>query len=141
MRTVQARIDRIERKAAEVRREDRAGDRALMSALCRAQLARQPEIAKVAAADTDPETFRHVREALAYARGDFAEAERLRALAPRDDAFDRVLAEEGGDHGRALARLTREKPPLDRAREAGLERALAAVRARAGGRGGLRNGG
>jgi hypothetical protein len=101
----------------------------LMSTICRAQVARQPEIALVTAEDADPETYRYMRETVAWARSDHAEAERLRALAPPDASTAQILAEEGGDHGRALARRLCAKSPENRrrqqTREAALKKALA----------------
>jgi hypothetical protein len=129
MRSTHARLHRLEHRIAASDTRSRDSHRMLYATLFRAQLSCQPAIAQVTADDTDPETFRYFREVLAWARSDHAEAERLRALERPDPSRARILAEEHGDHGRALARCICAKSPegqrRQQAHEAALKKAIA----------------
>ncbi|MBX3316424.1 MAG: hypothetical protein KF902_06115 [Phycisphaeraceae bacterium] len=82
MRAVRTKVTRMERAAREKADAAWQGDWLLMHRLSACQVAYTPGIERVRPEHTDPETYRDIQETLAWARGDYAEAERLHALDP-----------------------------------------------------------
>ncbi|MCW5769951.1 MAG: hypothetical protein KIT19_14845 [Phycisphaeraceae bacterium] len=82
MRSLRSRLNRIERQSQRDDAESRAQDRVLMQQICALLAHGQPGMALVKPEHTDAETYRHIQETLAWARGDFREAERLADLNP-----------------------------------------------------------
>ncbi len=82
MRSLESRLSRIEQRVRRDDAESRAHDNMLTHRICALKVAREPGLALVRPEHTDAETFRRIRETLAWARGDFQEAERLADLNP-----------------------------------------------------------
>ncbi|MBX3316696.1 MAG: hypothetical protein KF902_07520 [Phycisphaeraceae bacterium] len=82
MRAIRTKVTRMERAARVKEDAARRGDWLLNHRMCACMVARTPGIERVRPEHTDPETFRDIQETLAWARGDYAEAERLHALDP-----------------------------------------------------------
>lgn len=74
-----AKMEQTRRMESEAGRDDH---RRMMHMLNGALVAHQPVLEQVGAQHTDSETYRDIQETLAWARGDYAEAERLRDLDP-----------------------------------------------------------
>ncbi len=74
-----AKMEQARRAESEAGRDDH---RRMMHMLNGALVAHQPGLDQVRPEHTDPETYRDIQETLAWARGDYAEAERLRDLDP-----------------------------------------------------------
>ncbi|QYK48959.1 MAG: hypothetical protein KF838_03695 [Phycisphaeraceae bacterium] len=82
MRSLRSRLNRIERQSQRDDAENRAHDNMLTHRICALKAAREPGLALVRPEHTDGDTYRHIQETLAWARGDFREAERLADLNP-----------------------------------------------------------
>ncbi|MBX3361125.1 MAG: hypothetical protein KF705_06755 [Phycisphaeraceae bacterium] len=82
MRSLRSRLTRMERQSQRDDAESRAHDNMLTHRICALKAAREPGLALVRPEHTDGETYRHIQETLAWARGDFREAERLADLNP-----------------------------------------------------------
>ena len=82
MRAIRTKVTRMERARREAADASRKGDWLLNHRTCACVVAHQPGMALVRPEHTDPETYRDIQETLAWARGDYAEAERLHALDP-----------------------------------------------------------
>ncbi len=74
-----AKMEQARRVESEAGRDDH---RRMMHMLNAAMVAHQPGLEQVLPEHTDPDTFRDILETLAWARGDYAEAERLHDLDP-----------------------------------------------------------
>ena len=72
----------MERARREAAHASRKGDWLLNHRTCACLVAHTPGIERVRPEHTDPETYRGIQETLAWARGDYEEAERLHALDP-----------------------------------------------------------
>lgn len=120
-----AKMEQARRVESEAGRDDH---RRMMHLINAAMLAHTPGLEQVQPSHTDPETFRDIQETLAWALGDYAEAERLANLDP-----DKHVPPPAGTPWEEHMRLAREA--LDRTFEdAGnsIERMRAAVAAAAG---------
>lgn len=82
MRSIRTKVTRIERVKRDRAVSHRYQNRALKHQLCFCLVENTPGIARVRPEHTDPETYRDIQETLAWARGDYAEAERLADLRP-----------------------------------------------------------
>lgn len=82
MRSISGRVGKIEAARRDRRAQQEFKSYRLMQMLCRCQVRESPGIERVRREHTDPETYRDIQETLAWARGDFAEAERLADLNP-----------------------------------------------------------
>lgn len=82
MRAIRSRITRIERKRQHEASEDKTQHYKLMQLINRCPVREMPGLEWVRPEHTDLETCRDIQEKLAWARGEFAEAERLRDLDP-----------------------------------------------------------
>lgn len=102
-----AKMERARRVESEAGRDDH---RRMMHMLNAAMVAHQPGLEQVGPEHTDPETYRDIQETLAWARGDHAEAERLRDLDP-----DKYVPPPPGTPWEEQMRLAREA--LDRTTE------------------------
>lgn len=117
-----AKMEQARRVESEAGRDDH---RRMMHMLNAAMVAHQPGLEQVQPEHTDPETCRDIQETLAWARGDFAEAERLRDLDP-----DKHVPPPPGTPWEERMRLAREA--MDRTFEDagdGAERVTAAIAA------------
>jgi hypothetical protein len=108
-----AKMEQARRVESEAGRDDH---RRMMHMLNAAMVAHQPGLDQVRPEHTDPETYRDIQETLAWARGDFAEAERLRDLDP-----DKHVPPPPGTPWEEQMRLAREA--LDRCADDAHERA------------------
>lgn len=82
MRALKSKVAKIEQARQVESEAGRDDHRRMMQMLNAAMLAHEPGLEQVRPDHTDPETFREMQETLAWARGDFAEAERLGDLDP-----------------------------------------------------------
>lgn len=82
MRAIRTKVARIERAQGQARAKSDAQHHRLMHLICGALVREQAGIDNVRPEHTDPETYRDIQETLAWARGDYAEAERLADLNP-----------------------------------------------------------
>jgi hypothetical protein len=99
-----AKMEQARRVESEAGRDDH---RRMMHMLSSALVAHQQGLEQVGPEHTDPETYRDIQESLAWARGDFAEAERLRDRDP-----DKHVPPPPGTPWEEQMRLAREA--LDR---------------------------
>ncbi len=128
MRSLRSRLTRMEERAKRDENASRAHDRLLSHRIGALIVFKEPGLAQVRPEHTDGETYRRIQETLAWARGDFREAERLADLDP-----NKPVAPPPGTSWEEQMRLAREA--LDATfREAGdeTERVNAAVRAATG---------
>ena len=107
MRSIRTKVTRIERAKRDRAVSHRYQNRALKHQLCFCLLDNTPGIERVRPEHTDPETYRDIQETLAWARGDYAEAERLADLNP-----DKHVPPTPGTPWEEQMRLAREA--LDR---------------------------
>src|SRR5262249_27385264 len=116
------RIRRLESRGRDPAAEDarRRQNERLKNMLARAHLSRQPELAQVTEADTDPETWRSIQETIARARGEYELYGLGRTTADR---------EKQADHVRAIAKRVNEQAAEKSQR---LRAALEAARRRLG---------
>lgn len=82
MRAIRTKVARIERTRRAESDADRRQHWLLSHRICACLVAHQPGMDRVRPEHTDPETFRDIQETLAWARGDYEEAERLADLNP-----------------------------------------------------------
>lgn len=82
MRSLKSKVAKMERVRHGESEADRRHDNLLHHRLCACLVAHQPGMVHVRPEHTDPETYRDIQETLAWARGDYAEAERLADLNP-----------------------------------------------------------
>ena len=80
MRSIRTKVGRIERAKRDRAVSHRHQNRTLKHQLCFCLVENTPGIDRVRPEHTDPETYRDIQETLAWARGDYAEAERLADL-------------------------------------------------------------
>lgn len=80
MRSIRTKVTRIERAKRDRAVSHRYQNRALKHQLCFCLVENTPGIERVRPEHTDAETYRDIQETLAWARGDYAEAERLAGL-------------------------------------------------------------
>lgn len=128
MRSLKSKVVKMERERHGESEAHRRHDNLLHHRLCACLLAHQPDMTRVRPEHTDPETYRDIQETLAWARGDYAAAERLADLNP-----DKHVPPPPGTPWAEQMRLAREA--LDRTfAEAGdrTERVRAAVAAAVG---------
>jgi hypothetical protein len=81
-RSLRSRLTRMERQSRRDEDASRAHDSMLSHQIGALIVFKELGLALVRQEHTDPETFRHIQETLAWARGDFREAERLADLDP-----------------------------------------------------------
>ncbi len=124
-----AKMEQTRRAKSEAGRDDH---RRMMQLINAAMVAHEPGLDQVRPEHTDPETYRDIQETLAWARGEYAEAERLRDLNPDKHvplppgtpweeqmrlarlALDRTFEDAGGKTERVTAAIvsaTREFAP------------------------------
>ncbi|MBX3366937.1 MAG: hypothetical protein KF912_06435 [Phycisphaeraceae bacterium] len=129
MRSLRSRLTRMERQSQRDDAESRAHDNMLTHRICALKAAREPGLALVRPEHTDGETYRHIQETLAWARGDFREAERLADLNP-----NKHVPPPPGTPWEEQMRLAREAldATADEAHDQ-TKRVAAAVRAATGG--------
>ncbi len=82
MRSLRTKVGRIEAARRQVSVKSKAHHHRLMQLINGSLVREQLGIDRVRPEHTDPETYRDIQETLAWARGDYAEAERLRELDP-----------------------------------------------------------
>ncbi len=82
MRALKSKVAKMEQKKQVASEDDRRHHRFLQNRMCALLVHRQPGMARVRPEHTDTETYRDIQETLAWARGDYAEAERLADLNP-----------------------------------------------------------
>ncbi len=82
MRALKSKVAKMERAKRAASEEDRAADRHIYQQICALLVHDQPGMLRVRPKHTDPETYRDIQETLAWARADYAEAERLADLDP-----------------------------------------------------------
>ncbi len=82
MQALKSKVAKIERARSMESEAGRDDHRRMMQVLNGALVAHQPELEQVRPDHTDPETYRDIQETLAWARGDYSEAERLHDLDP-----------------------------------------------------------
>jgi hypothetical protein len=107
MRALKSKVAKIERARHGESEADRRHHWILNNRLCACLVAHQPGLEQVRPEHTDPETYRDIQETLAWARGDYAEAERLADLNP-----DKHVPPPQGTPWEEQMRLAREA--LDR---------------------------
>ncbi|MCW5769486.1 MAG: hypothetical protein KIT19_12465 [Phycisphaeraceae bacterium] len=107
MRSIRTKVARIERARREASDASLRGDWLLNHRTCACLVASTPGIERVRPEHTDPETYLDIQETLAWARGDYAEAERLADLNP-----DKHVPSPPGTPWEEQMRLAREA--LDR---------------------------
>ncbi len=82
MRSLKSKVAKMEQARRVESEAGRDDHRRMMHMLNGALVAHQPGLDRVRPEHTDPETYRDIQETLAWARGNFAEAERLHDLDP-----------------------------------------------------------
>ncbi len=82
MRALKSKVARMERARRVESDADRDDHRRLMHTLNATLVSGTPGLDRVRPEHTDAETYRDIQETLAWARGDYAEAERLHGLDP-----------------------------------------------------------
>ncbi len=107
MRALKSKVAKMEQARRVESDAERDDHRRMMHMLNAAMVAHQPGLDQVRPEHTDPDTYRDIQETLAWARGDFAEAERLRGLDP-----DKHVPPPPGTPWEEQMRLAREA--LDR---------------------------
>lgn len=125
MRSIRTKVTRIERAKRARAVSHRYQNRALKHRICFCLMEHTPGIDRVRPEHTDAETYRDIQETLAWARGDYAEAERLADLNP-----DKHVPPPPGTKWAERIRLARKA--LDRTVEAAgdkTERVRAAIAA------------
>ena len=83
MRAIRTKVTRMERTTRDKEDATLRGDWLLNHRDRALVVAYTPGIERVRPEHTDPETYQDIQETLAWARGDYAEAERLHALDPK----------------------------------------------------------
>lgn len=96
-RALKSKVAEMERARRAESDEHRDDHRRLMHMLNGALVAHQPGLAQVRPEHTDPETYRDIQDTIAWARGDFAEADRLADLDPNKHVPPPVDAFRGAD--------------------------------------------
>lgn len=82
MRALKSKVAKMERVRRGESEADRRHHLLLEHRICACLVVHQPDMARVRPEHTDSETYRDIQETLAWARGDYAEAERLADLNP-----------------------------------------------------------
>lgn len=110
MRSLKSKVAKMEQARRAESEAGRDDHRRMMHMLNGALVAHQPGLEQVQPEHTDPETYRDIQETLAWARGDYADAERLHDLDP-----DKHVPPPPGTPWEEQMRLAREA--LDRTTE------------------------
>jgi hypothetical protein len=97
MRSISGRVGKIEAARRDKRAQQEFKSYRLMQMICRCQVRESPGIERVRPEHTDPETYCDIQETLAWARGDYAQADRqLRTpLGQKFEALNRVTLTDG----------------------------------------------
>lgn len=82
MRALKSKVAKMEQARRAESDEHRDDHRRMMQMLNAAMVAHLPGLEQVRPEQADAETYRDIQETLAWARGDYAEAERLHDLDP-----------------------------------------------------------
>jgi hypothetical protein len=115
MRSISGRVGKIEAARRDKRAQQEFKSYRLMQMICRCQVRESPGIERVRPEHTDPETYCDIQETLAWARGDYAQADRLRDLDP-----DKHVPPPPGTPWEEQMRLAREA--LDRCADEATDR-------------------